>query len=116
MQIKPARFSAPFCVRPTVTLSIQLHALNPNTINIRKISWQTLRTLKQNSGLSNIEALDTKYRVIKNDCPGFNNLSYTIHLRYEYIVAPMDQEILKVFFYDVRCAVVMHFSAWNEVY
>jgi len=28
----------------------------------------------------------------------------------------MDQEILKVFFYDVRCAVVMHFSAWSEVY
>ena len=25
----------------------------------------------------------------------------------------MDQEILKVFFYDVRCAVVMHFSTWN---
>jgi len=23
----------------------------------------------------------------------------------------MDQEILKIFFYDVRCAVVMHFSA-----
>ena len=44
------------------------------------------------------------YRIIKNDCWGFNNLSYTIHLRQEYIVAPMDQEILKVFFYDVRCA------------
>jgi len=28
----------------------------------------------------------------------------------QYIVTPMDQEILKVFFYDVRCAVVMHFS------
>ena len=26
------------------------------------------------------------------------------------IVAPMDQEILEVLFYDVRCAVVMHFS------
>jgi len=25
----------------------------------------------------------------------------------------MDQEILKVFFYDGRCAVVMHFSAWS---
>ena len=25
------------------------------------------------------------YRVIRNDCRGFNNLSYTIHLRYEYI-------------------------------
>jgi len=28
----------------------------------------------------------------------------------------MDQEILKVFFYDVRCAVLMHFSAWSTVY
>jgi len=28
----------------------------------------------------------------------------------------MDQEILKVFFYGVRCAVVMHFSAWSTVY
>jgi len=27
----------------------------------------------------------------------------------------MDQEILKVFFYDVRCTVVMHFSAWSAV-
>jgi hypothetical protein len=27
----------------------------------------------------------------------------------------MDQEILKVFFYDVRCAVVMHFSAGSAV-
>jgi len=25
------------------------------------------------------------YRVIKNDCRGFNNLSYTIHLRQEYV-------------------------------
>jgi len=25
----------------------------------------------------------------------------------------MDQEILKVFFYDVWCAVVMQFSAWS---
>jgi len=28
----------------------------------------------------------------------------------------MDQEILDVFFYDVRCAVVMHFSSWSAVY
>jgi len=25
----------------------------------------------------------------------------------------MDQEILKVFFYDMWCEVVMHFSAWS---
>jgi len=28
----------------------------------------------------------------------------------------MDQGILRVFFYGVRCAVVMHFSAWSAVY
>jgi len=28
----------------------------------------------------------------------------------------MDQEILIVSFYDVRCAVVMYFSAWSAVY
>jgi len=28
----------------------------------------------------------------------------------------MNQEILKVFFYDERCAVVTHFSAWSAVY
>jgi len=28
----------------------------------------------------------------------------------------MDQEILIVFFYNVRCAVVVHFSAWSAVY
>jgi len=56
------------------------------------------------------------YRVIKNDCRGFNNSSHTIHLRLESVVGPMDQEILKFFFYDVMCAVVMHFSAWSAVY
>jgi hypothetical protein len=39
------------------------------------------------------------YRAIRTDCLGFNNLSCTVHLREEYVVAPMDQEILKVFFY-----------------
>jgi len=28
----------------------------------------------------------------------------------------MDQEILKVFFYDVRCAVVMQLAAWSAIY
>jgi len=60
--------------------------------------------------------LSGMYRVIQNDFRGFNNLSQAIHLRYQYVVAPMDQEILRVFFYDVRCAVVMHVSAWSAVY
>jgi len=28
----------------------------------------------------------------------------------------MDQEILRVSFYVVRCAIVVHFSAWRAVY
>jgi len=28
----------------------------------------------------------------------------------------MDQDILIVFLYDVRCALVMNFSAWSTVY
>jgi len=28
----------------------------------------------------------------------------------------MDHEILIVFFHDVRCAVVIHLSAWSAVY
>jgi len=28
----------------------------------------------------------------------------------------MDQKILRVFFYDVRCAVDMHLSSWSAVY
>ena len=66
------------------------------------------RRLTMNSAL--------KYKVILNDCRVFNNLSYTIHLRQQYVVAPMDQEIVRVFFNDVRCAVVMHFSAWSAVH
>jgi len=34
-----------------------------------------------------------KYRVIRNDFRGCNDLSYTIHLRLEYVVAPMDLEV-----------------------
>jgi hypothetical protein len=51
----------------------------------------------------------TKYRVIRNDCRGFTNLSFTVRLRQQCVVAPMDQEILSVFSNDVRCAVVMHY-------
>ena len=37
----------------------------------------------------------SKYRVIRNDYRDFNNLSYKTNLRQDYVVAPMDQEILK---------------------
>ena len=43
----------------------------------------------------------------------------TFHSQYarqQYAVAPIDLEIPKVFSYDMRCAVVMRFSAWSSVY
>jgi hypothetical protein len=36
---------------------------------------------------------NTIYRVIQNDCQGFNHLPSTIQLRKEYVVAPMDKGI-----------------------
>jgi len=44
-----------------------------------------------NSGLKGLKVCITQpqthtiYRVITNDCPGFNNLSYTIHTREQYM-------------------------------
>jgi len=33
----------------------------------------------------NIRTINIKYRFVQNDCRGFNNLSYTIHLRQDYL-------------------------------
>jgi len=43
------------------------------------------RSETTNQLLRTICHVSLKYRVIRNDCRGFNNLSYTIHLRREYI-------------------------------
>jgi hypothetical protein len=37
----------------------------------------------------------------------FNTLSHTAHCRQQDVVAPMERDMLKVFFYDIRCAVVI---------
>jgi hypothetical protein len=42
--------------------------------------WEKLAGSDNLDDLSN-DGKILKYRVIKNDCRGFNNLSYTIHLR-----------------------------------
>ena len=43
-------------------------------------------------------------RVIKNDCRGFYKFSYTIHLRQEYVVAPMDKKFSKFSFMMAVCS------------
>ena len=47
---------------------------------------------------------------------GFKQLVIHSTLEIGYVVAPMEREILRVLCYHVRCAVVMHFSAWSAVY
>ena len=44
-----------------------------------KITALSYMLCKNRSCPSNLE-VDAKYRIIRNDCWGFNNLSYTIHL------------------------------------
>ena len=43
-------------------------------------------------------------RVIRNDCRGFDKLSYKTNLRYRYVVVPMNLEILSVFLF-IMCDV-----------
>jgi len=43
-----------------------------------------------------------KYRVIQNDCHGFNNLSYTIHLRYEYMCFLFTRTTLQVLSHTLK--------------
>ena len=55
-----------------------------------KVSKETpLSPSIQSSALQNFTSVGTfsrvKYRIIRNDCRGFNNLSYTIHLRQEFM-------------------------------
>ena len=43
-----------------------------------------------------VTLLNKKYRVIRNDCRDFNNLSYTIHLRSEYMYFLFNRTTLQV--------------------
>ena len=48
------------------------------------------------------------YRVIQNDCRGFNNLSYTIHLRQEYMYFLFNRTTLQVFVTYLTGALYVH--------
>jgi len=62
--------------------------LGREIISLQTISNVFEITQQQNSIKSSRVHIHTyihTYRVIQNDCQGFNNLSYTIHLRQEYM-------------------------------
>ena len=53
--------------------------------------------------------MEHMYRVIRNDCRGFNNLSYTIHLRQEYMdIFLFNRTTLQVFVTYLTGALYVH--------
>ena len=83
--------------------------------------FEIIRNSKQEVKMSNVKELSTSvgvlalwmhvhsiYRVIQNDCRGFNNLSYTIHLRQEYIVFTDGSRNSESFL--LRCAVCSSYA------
>ena len=48
------------------------------------------------------------HRVIQNDCRCFNNLSYTINLRWRYMYFLFNRTTLQVFVTYLTCALYMH--------
>jgi len=48
------------------------------------------------------------YRIIRNDCRGFNNLSYTMHFRYKYMYFLFNKTTLQVFVTYLTGALYVH--------
>ena len=66
-------------------LLISVTGVNEGTLNPlkdQKIEKKNFDALLENFG--HWKHTRAKYRVIQNDCRGFNNLSYTTHLRKRY--------------------------------
>jgi len=61
------------------------------TINFVVSIFLSVRTGQMDSNWTNFREI--LYRVIQNDFLGFNTLSCTIHLRYEYVDALMYLEV-----------------------
>ena len=47
----------------------------------KRLPSETATAVLSGLRLKSLEGWNTQYRVIRNDCRGFNNLSHTIHLR-----------------------------------
>ena len=54
------------------------------------------------------------YRVIQNDCRGFNNLSYTIHLRQDYMYFLFNRTTLQVCYVPYRCSTYAPFVILHD--
>ena len=66
-----------FCVQILCNIRRRFHEMRKNELRFNSF----LNLDIQQWILCVIPGVSVKYRVIKNDCRGFNNLSYTIHLR-----------------------------------
>jgi hypothetical protein len=116
-----AKSSQPFESTPSQT-KIKLHNSHFVKSGFRKCSNEQLPSQFESFLISPYLCIHSDspssihYGVIKNDCRGFNNLSYTNNTLVIGICSCSDGSRNSVFFYDVWCAVVMHFSTWSAVY
>ena len=90
-----------FCNRISVYVANRCFHILPNLL--RTYYHSPTHKLKERLPIVDLRII-LIYRVIRNDCRGFNNLSYTIHLRYKYVFAPMDQEILSFLLWCAVCS------------
>ena len=70
---------------------------------MRVISW-----LGEELLASHVLTTYEQYRVIQNDCRGFNNLSYIIHLREQYTYFFFNRTTLSVFITYLTGALYVH--------
>ena len=54
-------------------------------VAIRSVLTFTMQGMCEAVYIHSPPTSETKYRIIRSNCRGFNNLSYTIHLRLEYL-------------------------------
>jgi len=66
------------------------------------------KTLMPTMGNMRSSKTSTIYRVIRNDCRGFNNLSYIKHLKYEYMYFLFNRTTLQVFVTYLTAALYVH--------
>ena len=70
--------------------------------------WWWIYSISAIRNLRKSRKCELKYRVIRNDCRDFNNLSYTIHFRWQYMYFLFNRTTLPVFVTYLTGALYVH--------
>ena len=82
----------------TLTGPQHYHKIGESILEHKNSIWSIQRIPNGGAaGLQPLLEIEIIYRVIRNDCRGFNSLSYTIHLRLEYMYFLFNRTTLQDF-------------------